>query len=111
MLLWQQLRPATRRLALALSAAQPLRAKALPAPHVRLRCGRARGFVNPNPAIIDILARPLPDFGKAARDVARLANSFDFFRLLSFYTGGLGFYLNNSFTIWVGCRLPADAAC
>lgn len=35
-----------------------------------------------------------------SRDVARLAEKFDFFRLMSFYTGGLGFYFNNSFTIF-----------
>eukprot|EP00474_Spongospora_subterranea_P008611 CRZ09069.1 hypothetical protein [Spongospora subterranea] len=34
-----------------------------------------------------------------SRDVARIADKFDFFRLMSFYTGGLGFYFNNSFTI------------
>jgi callose synthase len=35
-----------------------------------------------------------------SRDVYRMAWSLDFFRLLSFYYGGIGFYLSNSLTIW-----------
>jgi callose synthase len=35
-----------------------------------------------------------------SRDVNRLANRFDFFRLLSFYCGGLGFYMNACMLCW-----------
>jgi len=35
-----------------------------------------------------------------SRDVYRLAQSLDFFRLLSFYFSGVGFYLSNCLTIW-----------
>ena len=35
-----------------------------------------------------------------SRDVYRLGQSLDFFRLLSFYFSGVGFYLSNSLTIW-----------
>jgi callose synthase len=35
-----------------------------------------------------------------SRDVNRLANRFDFFRLLSFYCGGLGFYMNACMLVW-----------
>jgi hypothetical protein len=35
-----------------------------------------------------------------SRDVYRLGHSLDFFRLLSFYFGGLGFYINNSLCIY-----------
>ena len=34
------------------------------------------------------------------RDVYRLGQSLDFFRLLSFYFGGVGFYISNNLTIW-----------
>lgn len=34
-----------------------------------------------------------------SRDVYRLANGMDFFRLLSFFHTGLGFYLSNTLTI------------
>jgi callose synthase len=45
-----------------------------------------------------------------SRDVHRLANSFDFFRLLSFYYGGSGFYINTFMTVmfvyvYLYCRL------
>lgn len=35
-----------------------------------------------------------------SRDIFRLGHTLDFFRLLSFYFGGLGFYICNSLTIW-----------
>ena len=35
-----------------------------------------------------------------SRDVYRLSNSLDFFRLLTFYCAGLGFYISNCLTIW-----------
>ena len=35
-----------------------------------------------------------------SRDVYRLGQSLDFFRLLSFYFGGVGFYISNNLTIW-----------
>jgi callose synthase len=34
------------------------------------------------------------------RDVYRLAQNLDFFRLLSFYCGGVGFYIGNCLTVW-----------
>ena len=45
-----------------------------------------------------------------SRDIHRLANSFDFFRLLSFYYGGSGFYINTYMTVmfvyvYLYCRL------
>ena len=45
-----------------------------------------------------------------SRDVHRLASSFDFFRLLSFYYGGSGFYINTFMTVmfvyvYLYCRL------
>jgi len=35
-----------------------------------------------------------------SRDVYRLANTMDFFRLMGFYFGGVGFYISNCLTIW-----------
>lgn len=35
-----------------------------------------------------------------SRDIARIGSSLDFARLLSFYHGGLGFYIANTLTIW-----------
>jgi len=35
-----------------------------------------------------------------SRDVYRLAQSLDFFRLVSFYFSGVGFYISNCLTIW-----------
>ena len=35
-----------------------------------------------------------------SRDVNRQANRLDFFRLMAFYYGGIGFYLNASMVIW-----------
>jgi hypothetical protein len=45
-----------------------------------------------------------------SRDIHRLANSFDFFRLLSFYYGGSGFYISTYMTVmfvyvYLYCRL------
>jgi len=35
-----------------------------------------------------------------SRDIYRLANTVDFFRLCSFFFGGVGFYITNCLTIW-----------
>lgn len=35
-----------------------------------------------------------------SRDIYRIANSVDFFRLCSFFFGGVGFYITNCITIW-----------
>lgn len=35
-----------------------------------------------------------------SRDIYRIANTVDFFRLCSFFFGGVGFYITNCLTIW-----------
>lgn len=35
-----------------------------------------------------------------SREIHRCANRLDFFRMLSFYHGGLGFYVNTLLTVW-----------